>query len=728
MDSILGGLPGVICYIDDILLSSKDVASHLESLDAVLTRLQQHGFRLKKDKCRFLTSSVEYLGHIVSSSGIQATPDKVDAIVQAPAPKNLTELRSFLGLVNYYGKFVPNLSTILHPLNNLLKSDVLWKWSKECSSAFALAKEKLSSAPVLTHYDPSLPLSLAADASAYGVGAVISHLLPNGTERPIAFASRSLSSSEKNYAQIEKEALSLVFGIRRFHQYLYGRKFTLVTDHKPLTSIFGPKKGIPPLAAARLQRWAVLLSAYVYEIQHKPTQQHGNADGLSRLPLPTEAPSTDDAACLFNIGQIQALPVTVTEVTRATRSDKVLSRVFNFVRNGWPREVSQDLQPYKSRQEEIVLQSGCLLWGVRVIIPVSLQPTVLASLHVSHPGVTRMKSIARSYFWWNGLDRDIENISKSCDACQAVKPSPPSAVLHPWVWPDAPWKRIHIDFAGPFLGKTFLVTVDAHSKWPEVAIMSSTTTESTIEVLRSLFARFGLPEQLVSDNGPQFTSEQFQHFLKSNGVKHIRSAPYHPSSNGLAERFVQTLKRSLKATEKEGKSIQHRLSQFLFEYRVTPHATTNTPPSQLFLCRTLRTRFDLLRPSIQSNVLAKQAVQKSDHDHRARNRQFVVDQPVMVRDYRPSTPKWIKGRIANKLGPVTYEVQVQGSFLKRHVDQLRQCVTSSTAVSTCQDDLADESFPYPPTEEVSTPIVTVEPASSCRYPQRDRHPPDRLKY
>ena len=285
MDTVLQGIPGVICYIDDILVSGKDEASHLAALEEVFRRLERHGFRLKQEKCAFLTSSVEYLGHIISKEGVQPLPSKVTAIKKAPAPKNQQELRSFLGLLNYYGKFIPNLSTLLHPLNTLLQADKKWTWSRECAEAFQLAKDQLTSTQVLTHYDPALPLQLAADASAYGVGAVISHVLPDGSEHPIAFASRTLSASEKNYTQLEKEALSLVFGVKKFHQYLYGRRFTLITDHQPLTTILGPKKGIPSLAAARLQRWALLLSAYVYDIKYKSTHCHGNADGLSRLPL-----------------------------------------------------------------------------------------------------------------------------------------------------------------------------------------------------------------------------------------------------------------------------------------------------------------------------------------------------------------------------------------------------------------------------------------------------------
>ena len=324
MDSVLQGIPNVICYLD-ILVTGVNDNDHHRNLASVFERLQQHGFWLKQEKCAFMQESVEYLGHRIDAEGLHSLPSKVDAIVNAPEPRNVQELRSFLGLLNYYGKFLPNLSSTVHPLNELLQQSKRWKWSTECSQAFQQAKQTLSSANIVTHYDPFLPLTLAGDASAYGIGAVISHIYPDGSERPITFVSRSLSTSERNYAQLEKEALSLVFGVKIFHQYLYGGKFPLVTDHKLLLAILGPKKGIPSLAAARLHRWAVLLSAYQYEICFKNTREHANTDGLSRLPLAndTDSPSSSTpATSIFNTAQIAALPITSSEI--ATATEKIL--------------------------------------------------------------------------------------------------------------------------------------------------------------------------------------------------------------------------------------------------------------------------------------------------------------------------------------------------------------------------------------------------------------------
>ena len=262
MEKILQGIPGVVVYIDDVLITGKDEVEHLRNLRQFFERIKQFGLRLKRAKCKFLEPSVDYLGYRIDKNGLHAVPEKIRAITEAPPPTNVQELRAFLGLVNYYGKFLPRLSTLLYPMNRLLCKGSQWAWSAACQRAFQQLKSKLASTEVLAHYDMHLPLKLDCDASAYAVGAVLSHTFPDGTERPIAYASHTLSTSERNYAQIEKEGLALVFGIKKFHKYIYGRKFTLVTDHKPLMSILGPKKGLPTLAAARIQSWAILLLGY----------------------------------------------------------------------------------------------------------------------------------------------------------------------------------------------------------------------------------------------------------------------------------------------------------------------------------------------------------------------------------------------------------------------------------------------------------------------------------
>ncbi len=524
MDQILSGLNGVQCYLDDLLITGKDDEDHLRNLNATLQRLKDYGLRVKKDKCEFFQSTIEYLGHVIDNAGLHTASSKVKAIVDAPSPKNVSQLRSFLGLLTYYAKFMPNLASRLRPLHELLNKSKQWKWSDRCEKAFRDVKCVLTQSKVLTHYNPSLPIQLACDASPYGVGAVLSHVMPSGEERPIAFASRTLNSAESNYAQIEREALAIIFGVKKFHQYLFGRRFTLLTDHR--SRVFGPQTGIPSLAANRMQRWALLLSAHQYDIKYRRSEQHCNADGLSRLPLP-DTPPEGGQADIFYFKEVQSTPVTAAQVKRFTRTDPVLSEVLAWISHGKRGEMTDNFKPYLVRQNELTVQSGCLLWGYRVIIPPPLRNFLLKELHSGHVGIVRMKEIARSYFWWPGIDAEIEKEARGCPDCKNVRNMPQIAPLHPWDFPEEPWQRIHIDFAGPMESHMFLVIVDAHSKWPEVAVMNSTSSEKTIEELRSVFSRFGIPQQLVSDNGPQLVSEEFQSFLRVNGIQHIRSAPYH---------------------------------------------------------------------------------------------------------------------------------------------------------------------------------------------------------
>ncbi len=606
MDQILQGLDHVTCFLDDILVTASSKEEHIRRLDEELTRLERYGLRVKLSKCQFMQTSVEYLGHRIDKEGLHPTEEKVAAIVNAPKPNNVTELRSFLGLLNYYGRFLQNLSSRLQPLHNLLKQKQQWSWTAACDMAFEEAKQLLLGSTVLVHYDGNRSLKLACDASPYGVGAVISHIMDNGEERPIAFASRTLTETEKKYAQIEREALSIIDGVRKFHKYIYGRKFTLITDHKPLLAILGPKAAIPTLAALRMQRWALVLMAYNYDIEYRKSADHMNADAMSRLPTVVKD-GTGEEGSVFYFSQVDELPVSARDIAQATRKDPTLCKVWNYTVNGWPNYVSEEnLKPYFTRRNELSEDQGCVLWGMRVIIPPKYRSRLLDELHHEHPGICRMKALARSYLWWPGLDGCIEERVRTCSCCMAVQKSPAGAPLHPWRWPERPWQRIHIDFAEKDK-QFFLVVIDSHSKWLEVVPMSSITSSLTIDALRGLFAAYGIPEEVVSDNGPQLVSTEFTDFLKGNGIKHTRVPAYHPASNGAAERSVQILKHSLlkSVCEKQGKqmfSLKHKLANFLIMYRSTPHSVTGKTPSELFLKRHIRTRFSLLKPDLAKSV------------------------------------------------------------------------------------------------------------------------------
>ncbi|KAK3746542.1 hypothetical protein QZH41_005600 [Actinostola sp. cb2023] len=538
-------------------------------------------------------AELRILSHVIDSTGVHPVQEKVQALQEARAPTNVSELKSYLGLLNYYNRFLPNLSTALAPLHRLLRKGEPWQWKDQEQASFDKSKQLILSADVLVHYCTERELILQCDASPYGVGAVLSHRMPD--------------------------------------------------DHKPLVSLFNEKKQVPTTASPRVQRWSVTLRGYEYSIKFRAGSENGNADAFSRLPLP------------------------VTEEMQPT--DRVL---MEYLLRGWPDDtvtVDPKLATYKAKKLELSVQDGCVLWGARVVIPPQGRKLVLEELHRAHPGNNRMKSLARSYVWWPLMDRDIEAVVKQCVNCQVHGKSPAVAPLHPWEWPGEPWKRLHMDYVGPFMGKMLFIVVDAHSKWVEAEIMNSTTSSATISKLRSMFATHGLPEVLVSDNASNFVSSEMEKFLSQNGVVHITSAPYHPSTNGLAERTVQTIKEGLK--KMSGETMETKLQRVLFNYRITPHSTTEKSPAEMLMGRKLRCRLDLLHPNLQGKIHVKQMKMKQLHDQHAKLREFSTGDPVYMKNFGPG-PHWIPAVVQEVTGPLSYTVLLgDGRIQRRHVDHLR---------------------------------------------------------
>ncbi|XP_031328872.1 uncharacterized protein K02A2.6-like [Photinus pyralis] len=498
MDQLLSGIEGVVCYLDDILVTAPTPELHLQRLKQVLERLEAVGIKTERRKCAWFQSSITYLGHVIDRFGIHPIADKIEAIQGMPAPQNTTELRSFLGSITYYGRFIPNLHAECALLHRLLRKNVRWDWTEEDNKVFLRLKTILCSNDTLVHYDPKLPIYVCTDASNRGAGAVLSHKFTDGTLRPIAYASRTWTDTEGRYSTIDKEALAIIFAVSKFNSSLYGRHFFLVTDHKPLQYIFSENRTTPKIASNRLLRWATILNSYNYTIQYQCGKENAPADALSRLPIAMTSRSAEEEAGEPKRSQLLHLRLHHLCVTRktlksGTSADPVLRKVCDYTNGRWPekKHLAAELIPYFEKREELSVEEGILLWKGRICVPAGLQSEILKMLHDGHPGVSVMQSLARLHVYWPRIDTAIEDFVRKCYPCQRAKRNEQYLPLFPWAPPAEAWSRVHIDFAGPFQNKWWLIVVDAYSRWLEVVPMSTTTSERTITALMEVFSRVG---------------------------------------------------------------------------------------------------------------------------------------------------------------------------------------------------------------------------------------------
>lgn len=547
-------------------------------------------------------------------------------------------------------------------------------------------KTEICSDRVLVHFNSKLPIILSTDACNTAIAGILSHKYDNNTKRPIAYVSRALNNAEKNYSTIEKEALAIIFSVVKLKQYLLGMFFTLETDHRPLITIFGENKGIPLMAAARMQRWAFLLSGFDYTIQYIKGSLN-TADSLSRIEQISTTEITEESTYINYVGYSNVTTLSYKDIAICTRHDPLLSKVMDCILNGTVHSLSGDIyQPFRTKADELTVESGCILWYYRTVIPAKLRKFELLDLHTSHMGIVKTKALARSYVYWPKIDNDIENLIKGCVACQKTQASPEKSPLIPWTPPDSAWKRIHIGFAGPIRGYFLFIVVDAYSKWIEVFKTKTITTAYTINKLKEVFSRYGLVHIIVSDNGTQLTSAKFEKFLQSNGIVHIRTAPGHPATNGQAENTVKTVKKSLTATIETNKSqdFDTILTAFLFDYRITKHCThctTNETLAKLLFGRELRSRFSLLKPPVTQDIIKEKQQTAIRNFKGNRNAKFIIGQKVYVRNYQnPNKDGWSQAKIKKQIGPRNYTCLLlhEKRDIKRHVNQIRNGEAEAT--------------------------------------------------
>ncbi|XP_014211950.1 uncharacterized protein K02A2.6-like [Copidosoma floridanum] len=484
------------------------------------------------------------------------------------------------------------------------------------------------------------------------------------------------------------------------------------------------------MAASRVQRWAVFLSGYDFNIRHIKGTENGPADALFRVltnDINTCKNQIDEANYSFlNFVTDEAEWIDIDIVRNETLKDPVLSQICEFLRQGWPAKINEQLQPFKNRQLELAIENECILWGHRLVIPMSLQVIILKELHEAHMGIVKMKALARSHVWWPGIDKAIKNTVKSCDLCLRFNSDPPRALLHVWKWPDAPNQRIHVDFCGPIEGYMYIVITDAYSKWVDIRELPNNTANTTIKILKEYISIWGLPGTIVTDNRPTFTSEEFKVFLEKNNIKHLRSAPYHPASNGATENAVKTFKTKFKLLSKK-LSHHDALYKYLFVYRTTPHCTTGCTPAYLQMGRELKTRLGTLETSVRAKVENNQIKQKLFFKGN-RTQEFDIKDSVMAKDVTGN--QWRKAEVIDKISPVLYNVKLDDSRIwRRHIDQLRTYEDKFKAPTTFHKEILvphvakNTQENLPPVLLSTTPIREKLPITDAQSLEQHNQPP-----
>lgn len=646
LEQILAGCEGCLNYMDDIIVYA-DTMEHLnERVQKVMQRLKEYNVQLNQEKCIFGAKELVFLGHKLSAEGIKPTHDKVESIRNFRQPANAEEVRSFLGLVNFVGQFIPNLATITEPLRNLTRKDTHFTWDSGQKAAFAELKEQLSSDIVLGYYNVHDRTQVYADASPVGLGAVLIQFNKDGIPRVISYASKSLSDTEKRYCQTEKEALALVWAVERFHFYLFGRSFELITDHKALETIFAPKSK----PCARIERWVLRLQSYKFNVIYRPGKNN-IADSLSRLVISSPPDAYFDYGTEEYVNRITefAAPIALKlcEIQEASKTDEAI----HDVRVGLNTQVwSSKAAPFKVFETELCFAGEILLRGNRIVMPEKLRAQTIELAHGGHPGMTKMKQRLRAKVWWPKIDNDAEDCVRKCHGCTMVMAPPPPEPMKRTELPSKPWEFVAIDFMGPLpSGHQLFVIVDYFSRFIEVEIMTKIDTKEAVNRLGAIFARFGFPESLKADNGTQFKSEDFQDYCIENNINFVEIIPYWPRENGEVERQNRSILKRLIISQNSNRDWKQDLLEYLHMYRATPHSTTMKTPSELMFGRTIRDKI----PTIEQPLEVDEQLKDCDKEKKEKGKQYGDSKRnAKTIDLKVGDVVWLKRMMkSNKLSP-----------------------------------------------------------------------------
>lgn len=607
---ILKDCEGIIIYVDDIVVHGKTREQYNERVSKVLGRFKDHNIKLNELKCRFKLTEIDLMGFLINKNGVQVSEDKLEAVKKLKPPSNVNETRSFVGFVQFMRKFIPNLATVIEPINRLLKKESIFVWGEEQNHSFLQVRKYLLDKKTLGIFDPKDKVELIADASPVGLGAILMQVDRDFHRRIIAYASKTLSQTEKRYAQTEKEALALVWAVEHFHYYLYGTKFTLFTDHKPLLCIYGAK-AIP---SRRIERWILRLQSYNFVIKYIKGSQN-IADIFSRLcqdgaeHVSFDEVSEVDMKFVLNISLYSEPAITKKLIQNKTEEDECLQIVKEGILTG---KFNKEMKRFELIKEQLSVVDGIILKGTKIVIPHILRRRLLDLAHSSHGGENTLKGQLRPKVWWPGMDMDIKKFVESCTSCSLNAIHNRMEPIMRIDIPKGPWRNIAIDFVGPMDSYNVLTIVDCYSRFFNAIPMKSIDTKHLIKSLQNIFGLFGYPENITLDNGSQFNNGEFKNYAKTIGATLNFTTPYSPWQNGLIERNNKTFKDFVKKTLTAGDNWIEELPCFLLTTNSTANSTTGKTPAELFMKRQLRNKIpDISIFEEQDEVVERDTEMKS---------------------------------------------------------------------------------------------------------------------
>lgn len=709
----LEGLPNVQCVADDVIIHSKSEEEHDDHVRLFLTRCTQHGIKLNSDKCQFKVKEIQFLGHIITPDGLKPDPAKIEAIRNMSPPTEIPAVERLKGMVAYLARFIPNVTDVMRPIAKLTHQNVEWHWGKEQEESFIKIQQLLTQSPALAYYDANKELVIQCDASGEGIGAALLQ-----EEKPLAYASRALTPAESRYAIIEKEMLAIVFALEKWHQYTYARPVIIHSDHRPLQSI--TKKPLDR-APKRLQSLLVRTLAYDVDVRYKKGKHMYLADTLSRAYLKDQPSDQEEIESVNAIEYIALKTDKIIRIRDATERDPALQTLKALIKQGWPpkEEVPTSITHYFSHRDELAVTDGLIFRGERLVIPRSLRQEMLHELHRGHTGVEGSLRRARETIYWPSMNGDVKNHSANCEVCREFDIQQAKEPLIPSNIPDRPFQKVATDLF-TLDGKEYLVTVDYYSNFWEVDRLLDTHSTTVIQKLKTHFARYGIPDELVTDNGPQFTSSHFTAFTKKWEIDHITSSPHHPQGNGKAESAVKNAKRLIRKTSKANEDPYLAI----LAVRNTPQQGVESSPAQRLLGRRTKSLIPMTETSltpdnaylVKEKLKINQQRQKNIFDrHTKALNPLEEGDTVRMRPVRLKDASWRKATVLEKLDDRSYNVELpNGNVLRRNRVDLRATKEQPEVTDDSRSDLEDPSANQPstpaPAASPPTPLNSQNPA------------------